>query len=224
MTVWPAIWLTLQLAAMSTIILLTISLPLSWWLATTKNRFRPLVEAITALPLVLPPTVLGFYLLILMRPDAPLGAFWVSVTGETLAFSFAGLLLASIIYSLPFAVQPLQTAFMGIPQSTIDAARCLGATRRDAFFSVTLPLAKRGFLTSAVLSFAHTIGEFGVVLMVGGNIPGKTRVISIEIFSAVETLEYQTAHALSFGLLLFCFAVLTLVYLVNGRARGARLG
>ena len=170
MSVWPAIWLTLQLAIAATAVLLVISLPLAWWLATTRNRFRPLIEAVTALPLVLPPTVLGFYLLVLMRPDAPLGAFWVSITGDTLAFSFSGLLLASVIYSLPFAVQPLQTAFASVPIPVVDAARTLGATSRDAFFSISLPLAKRGFLTAAVLSFAHTIGEFGVVLMVGGNI------------------------------------------------------
>ena len=224
MSVWPAIWLTLQLAIATTAVLLVISLPLAWWLATTRNRFRPLIEAVTALPLVLPPTVLGFYLLVLMRPDAPLGAFWVSITGDTLAFSFSGLLLASVIYSLPFAVQPLQTAFASVPSPIVDAARTLGATSRDAFFSISLPLAKRGFLTAAVLSFAHTIGEFGVVLMVGGNIPGKTRVVSIEIFSAVETLNYQTAHLLSLGLLLFSFLVLTLVYLVNGRAGGTRVG
>ena len=224
MSVWPAIWLTLQLAIATTAVLLVISLPLAWWLATTRNRFRPLIEAVTALPLVLPPTVLGFYLLILMRPDAPFGAFWVSITGDTLAFSFSGLLLASVIYSLPFAVQPLQTAFASVPIPVVDAARTLGATSRDAFFSISLPLAKRGFLTAAVLSFAHTIGEFGVVLMVGGNIPGKTRVVSIEIFSAVETLNYQTAHLLSLGLLLFSFLVLTLVYLMNGRAGGARVG
>ena len=223
MTAWPAIWLTLQLAAVTTVILMAIALPLGWWLATTRARVRPLVEAVTALPLVLPPTVLGFYLLILMRPDAPLGAFWVRVTGETLAFSFPGLVLASIVYSLPFAVQPMQTAFAAVPRETLDAARTLGATRRDGFLTVALPLARRGFLTGAILSFAHTVGEFGVVLMVGGNIPGQTRVISIEIFSAVETLDYETAHFLSGWLLVLSFAVLTLVYVFNRRG-GARLG
>lgn len=223
MTAWPAIWLTLQLAAVTTVILMAIALPLGWWLATTRARVRPLVEAVTALPLVLPPTVLGFYLLILMRPDAPLGAFWVRVTGETLAFSFPGLVLASIVYSLPFAVQPMQTAFAAVPRETLDAARTLGATRRDSFLTVALPLARRGFLTGAILSFAHTVGEFGVVLMVGGNIPGQTRVISIEIFSAVETLDYETAHFLSGWLLVLSFAVLTLVYIFNRRG-GARLG
>lgn len=222
MSAWPAIWLTLKLAAVSTVILMIIALPLGWWLAKTRAKIRPLVEAITALPLVLPPTVLGFYLLVLMRPDAPLGAFWVRITGDTLAFSFSGLVLASVLYSLPFAVQPMQTAFMSVTQSTLDAARTLGATSRDAFFSVSLPLAKRGFITAAVLSFAHTVGEFGVVLMVGGNIPGQTRVISIEIFTAVETLDYATAHRLSLWLLILSFVVLTLIYVFN-RGGGARV-
>ncbi|WP_413718920.1 molybdate ABC transporter permease subunit [Silicimonas sp. MF1-12-2] len=222
MSAWPAIWLTLKLATVTTVILMIIALPLGWWLAKTKAKIRPLVEAITALPLVLPPTVLGFYLLVLMRPDAPLGAFWVRITGDTLAFSFSGLVLASVIYSLPFAVQPMQTAFMAVPQSTIDAARTLGATARDAFYSVSLPLARRGFITAAVLSFAHTVGEFGVVLMVGGNIPGQTRVISIEIFTAVETLDYATAHRLSLWLLVLSFVVLTFIYVFN-RGGGARV-
>ena len=223
MSVWPAIWLTVQLATITTVILMIIALPLGWWLATTNAKTRPLFEAITALPLVLPPTVLGFYLLILMRPDAPLGGLWVRATGETLAFSFTGLVISSVIYSLPFAVQPMQTAFAAVPRATLDAARTLGASSRDAFMSVALPLARRGFITGAVLSFAHTVGEFGVVLMVGGNIPGKTRVISIEIFSAVETLDYKTAHVLSAWLLGLSLVVLTLVYGLNRRG-GARIG
>ena len=223
MTVWPAIWLTLQLALITTVLLMIIALPLGWWLARTTNPVRPVVEAITALPLVLPPTVLGFYLLVLMSPDTPLGGLWVRVTGDTLAFSFAGLVVASLIYSLPFAVQPVQSAFMAVPRMSIETARTLGATPRDAFFSVALPLAKRGVLTGAVLSFAHTIGEFGVVLMVGGNIPGRTRVISIEIFTAVERLDYATAHALSLGLLCFSFVTLFLIYAL-GRRGAARLG
>jgi len=222
-SVWPAIWLTLKLAAVTTVILMIIAVPLGWWLATTKAKTRPLFEAITALPLVLPPTVLGFYLLVLMRPDAPLGGLWVTATGSTLAFSFSGLVLASVVYSLPFAVQPMQTAFAAVPQSALDAARTLGASSRDALFTVALPLARRGFLTGMVLSFAHTVGEFGVVLMVGGNIPGKTRVISIEIFNAVETLDYATAHVLSAWLLMASLGVLTLVYVLNGRG-GARVG
>ncbi len=223
MTVWPAVWLTIQLATVTTVILLMIALPLGWWLATTKARTRPLFEAVTALPLVLPPTVLGFYLLIIMRPDAPIGGAFVRLTGETLAFSFTGLVIASVIYSLPFAVQPMQTAFRAIPQPLLDAARTLGASPRDAFFTVSLPLASRGFVTAAVLSFAHTVGEFGVVLMVGGNIPGRTRVISIEVFTAVETLDYQTAHVLSAWLLVLSLSVLTLVYIFNRRG-GSRFG
>ena len=207
MTVWPAIWLTLKLAFVTTAILLAVALPLAWWLTTTRSRVRP----------VLPPTVLGFYLLILMSPTAPFGAMWLRVTGDTLTFSFTGLVIASLVYSLPFAVQPLQTAFASVPRPTMDAARTLGATPRDAFLTVALPLARRGFLTAGVLTFAHTVGEFGVVLMVGGNIPGRTRVISIEIFTAVETLDYATAHLLSLGLLAFSFCVLMLVYVFNRR-------
>ena len=223
MSAWPAIWLTVQLAAVTTAILMVIALPLGWWLATTRAKSRPLFEAVITLPLVLPPTVLGFYLLVIMRPDAPLGAVFLKVTGETLSFSFTGLVIASVIYSLPFAVQPMQTAFRSVPQTTLDAARMLGAGPRDAFFSVSLPMASRGAVTAAVLSFAHTVGEFGVVLMVGGNIPGETRVISIEIFSAVETLDYRTAHILSAWLLILSLVVLTLVYVFNRRG-GSRFG
>ena len=223
MSVWPSVLLTIQLAAVTTAILLVIALPFSWWLATTRARSRPLFEAITALPLVLPPTVLGFYLLILMAPSTPLGGLWVRLTGDTLAFSFPGLVLASVIYSFPFAVQPLQTAFASVPRPVLDAARTLGASPRDAFFSVSMPMARRGLITAAVLSFAHTVGEFGVILMVGGNIPGKTRVISIEVFSAVETLDYRTAHILSFWLLALSLIVLVLVYAFNRRG-GAGLG
>ena len=222
MTVWPAIWLTLKLALVTTVILMALALPLAWWLARTRAVIRPFVEALVTLPLVLPPTVLGFYMLVFMSPNSALGGLWVRVTGDTLAFSFTGLVIASLVYSLPFAVQPLQAAFMAVPQGVLDAARTLGATPRDAFVSITLPLARRGFMTAAILTFAHTIGEFGVVLLVGGNIPGKTRVISIEIFTAVETLDYATAHALSLGLLVFSFAVLTVVYVTNRRG-GARI-
>ena len=214
---WDAIWLTLKLAALTTVILVVFGLPLAWWLATTRSRIRPVVEAVTTLPLVLPPTVLGFYLLILFSPDTPLGAFWLTLTGQTLTFSFTGLVIASCLYSLPFAVQPMQAAFSVLGRDAIDAARTLGAGRWDAFRTIALPLARRGVLTAGVLSFAHTLGEFGVVLMVGGNIPGQTRVIAIEIFTAVETLDYQTAHILSAVLLGFSFLVLLFVYTVNGR-------
>jgi len=217
---WAAVWLSVKLAVITTVILLIIGLPLAWWLATTKNRARPMVEALTALPLVLPPTVLGFYLLILMSPTSPLGGAFLSITGDTLTFSFTGLVIASIFYSLPFAVQPMQTAFASVGPGLMEAAAMLGASRHDAFVSVALPLARRGMLTAGVLSFAHTLGEFGVVLMVGGNIPGRTRVISIEIFTAVETLDYRTAHILSAGLLALSFMVLTFVYVLNqGRRR-----
>lgn len=216
--VWPAIFLTLRLAFFSTLILMVIATPLAWWLTVTRLRIRPLVEAIVTLPLVLPPTVIGFYLLVLMNPGAPLGRGWIALTGETLAFSFSGLLLASVIYSLPFAVQPLRTAFQTVGLAPREVATTLGATPLRAFISVVLPLSKRGFIAAAVLSFAHTLGEFGIVLMVGGNIPGETRVISIEIFNRVETLDYSGAHILSFGLLIASFLALTITYFL-GRER-----
>lgn len=209
------LWLTLHLAAVTTAILLVLGTPLAWWLATTRSRWRPLVEAMTALPLVLPPTVLGFYLLILLSPTAPIGGFWREMTGETLTFSFSGLVVASILYSLPFMVQPLQAAFERIGPEPMEAAASLRASPLDAFFTVAVPLAGRGFLTACVLTFAHTIGEFGVVLMVGGNIPGETRVISIAIYEQVETLRYTEAHILSAILLVFSLSILALVYTVN---------
>ncbi|MCF6315893.1 MAG: molybdate ABC transporter permease subunit [Marinosulfonomonas sp.] len=224
MSVWPAIWLSVQLAGLTMLILLAIATPLAWWLTRSRNRIRPLIEALVALPLVLPPTVLGFYLLVLMSPDMALGAAWLRLTGDTLAFSFTGLLIASVIYSLPFAVQPLQTAFQSVGKGVLEAATTLGAGRWDAFRSIVVPLSRRGFLTAMVLSFAHTLGEFGVVLMVGGNIPGKTRVISIEVFNAVETLDYATAHRLSAGLLAFSFLVLVFVYVMNSTERSKRRG
>ncbi len=209
---WEPVWLTLRLAAVTTVCLLAIATPLAWWLATTRSRLRPLVEAVTALPLVLPPTVLGFYLLILFSPSAPLGSAFLTLTGTTLTFSFTGLVLASILYSLPFAVQPLHTAFRGVGPGLREAACLMGAGPLDRFASLVAPLSRQGFLAAAVLSFAHTLGEFGVVLMVGGNIPGETRVIAVEIYTAVETLDYATAHRLSAGLLIVSLVVLTLVY------------
>jgi len=222
MNLWGPIWLTLQLAGLTTVILLLIAIPIAWWLANTTSRIRPAIEALTALPLVLPPTVLGFYLLILMSPQSTIGGAWVRLTGEALTFSFTGLVIASLFYSLPFAVQPLQGAFQSVGSGMMEVAATLGASRWDAFRSVALPLSRRGLLTAGVLTFAHTMGEFGVVLMVGGNIPGRTRLISIEIYSAVETLDYRTAHVLSGGLLVFSFVVLTAVYLMN--QRGVRGG
>ncbi len=211
------IWLTIALACATTLVLLVLGTPLAWWLATTRSRLRPVVEALTALPLVLPPTVLGFYMLVLLGPASALGAFWVTVTGEALTFSFSGLVVASVIYSLPFMVQPLQSAFEQVGSGPVEAAATLRASRWDTLTSVVMPLSAGGFLTAIVLTFAHTVGEFGVVLMVGGNIPGETRVVSIAIYEYVETLRYGDAHRLSIGLLLFSFAVLLLVYRNNRR-------
>jgi molybdate transport system permease protein len=213
------LWLTLHLAAVTTALLLVLATPFAWWLAHTTSRMKPAIEAITALPLVLPPTVLGFYLLIAMNPNSPLGSAFVAVTGETLTFSFTGLVLASMVYSMPFAVQPLQAAFEAQGRAALEAAATLGASPLDAFASVGAPMAARGFLTAAILTFAHTIGEFGVVLMVGGNIPGQTKVISIAIYEHVETIRYGEAHVLSAILLAFSFAVLLVVYSVNSAAR-----
>lgn len=211
------LWLTLRLAALTTLILLLVGTPLAWWIATTRSRIRPVVEAVTALPLVLPPTVLGFYMLVFFSPTAPLGGLWVSVTGETLTFSFTGLVVASALYSLPFTVQPLQATFDTLGPGPLEAAATLRAGPLDAFLTVISPMAARGYLTAVVLSFAHTIGEFGVVLMVGGNIPGKTKVISIAIYEHVETIRYAEAHLMSAGLLVFSFLVLLFVYLLNRR-------
>ncbi|RFB05134.1 molybdate ABC transporter permease subunit [Parvularcula marina] len=214
-----ALWLTLQLGVVTTVLLLLIGTPLAWWLARTRTRLKPAIEAVVALPLVLPPTVLGFYLLLAFNPSSPIGSFWITLTGDTLIFSFAGLVIASVLYSLPFTVQPLQAAFENVAGEMMEAAASLRASPLDAFFSVAVPLSVRGFLTAAVLSFAHTLGEFGVVLMVGGNIPGETRVLSIAIYEHVETLNYDEAHALSLLLLLFSFCVLLFVYVFNRRYR-----
>ncbi len=211
------LWLTLQLATVTTLVLLVIATPLSWWLSQTKSRAKPVVEAVTALPLVLPPTVLGFYLLILLSPQSAFGAFWVDVTGGTLTFSFAGLVIASATYSLPFMTQPLQSAFEGLGAAPFELAATLRAGPVDRFFTIAVPLAGRGFLTAIVLSFAHTVGEFGVVLMVGGNIPGQTKVISIAIYEHVETINYADAHILSVIMLIFAFSVLLVVYSMNRR-------
>ena len=213
------LWLTFLLAAVTTAILIVIGTPIAWWLAFTRSRARPVFEALVAVPLVLPPTVLGFYLLVLLAPTAPLGGLWVAVTGSSLTFSFEGLVVASVIYSLPFAVQPLQGAFESVGRGPLEAAATLRAGPLDRFFSVASPLALLGYVTAAALSFAHTIGEFGVVLMVGGNIPGETRVVSIAIYEHVETLNYPAAHLLSAVLLAFSLVVLVLVYSLNRRAR-----
>lgn len=211
------LWLTLRLAGVTVIVLLLVGTPVAWWLAHTRSRVRTVVEAAVAMPIVLPPTVLGFYLLIALGPQGTIGGFWQDLTGSALSFTFSGLVIASVLYSLPFVVQPLQGAFEAVGQSPLEAAWSLRASRLDAFLTVASPIALRGYLTAVVLGFAHTLGEFGVVLMVGGNIPGKTKVISIAIFDHVEALEYAEARLLSGGLLIFSFLVLLLVYTVNRR-------
>lgn len=203
-----AIGLTLRLAATTMVLLLVLCTPLAWWLAHTPSRWRGPVSAVVALPLVLPPTVIGFYLLVTMGPNGPLGQFTQWLGLSTLPFTFWGLVVGSIIYSLPFAVQPLQHAFEAIGPRPLEAAATLGAGPLDRFFTVALPLARPGFITAAILSFAHTVGEFGVVLMLGGNIPGVTRVVSVQIYDHVEALEYAQAHWLAGGMVLFAFVVL----------------
>ena len=216
---YAALWLTLRLAATSTLVLLVLGTPLAWWLARTKARARTVVEALVALPLVLPPTVLGFYLLVALGPEGPIGRVMRSLGGRSLAFTFAGLVIGSIIYSLPFVVQPLQDAFVAVGRRPLEVAATLRASPWDRFFSVAVPLARPGFLTAMVLGFAHTVGEFGVVLMIGGNIPGETRVLSIAIYDHVEALDYARAHWLAGGLLVLSFVLLLGVYAFNRRFR-----
>jgi molybdate transport system permease protein len=220
---WAAVSLTVRLAAAATAVLLVLGTPLAWWLARTRSRLKPVVEAITALPLVLPPTVLGFYLLVLLAPTGPIGGVWERLGGDRLVFSFEGLLIGSVLYSLPFVVQPLQNAFTAIGSGPLEAASTLGASPVDRFVTVALPLARPGFLTAAVLAFAHTVGEFGVVLMIGGNIPGRTRVVSIAIYDHVEALDYAAAHGLAAGMLAFSFTVLLVVYSLGRRFEAPRL-
>ena len=219
MSLYGPLWLSAQLAIVTTAILIGIGAPLAWWLSRTQTRWKPVVQSIVAMPIVLPPTVLGFYLLILLGPQGAIGSWWVRMTGEALTFTFAGLVIASCVYSLPFAVQPLQNAFEALPRQTLERAWTLGASKLDAFFSVAVPLSLRGFVSAAVLTFAHTLGEFGVVLMVGGNIPGETRVVSIAIFDHVESLQYASAHRLSLLLLAFAFIVLFVMFAINHRWR-----
>ena len=205
---WQAIGLTLQLATATTFILLLVATPLAWWLSQTQSKWRAAVGALVTLPLVLPPTVLGFYILVVLGPDGWIGMVTQALGLGLLSFSFSGLLIGSIIFSLPFAVQPIQYAFEAIGRRPLEVAATLGAKPLDAFFSVALPLAKPGLLTATVLSFAHTVGEFGVVLMIGGNIPGQTRVVSTQIFGHVEAMEYTQAHWLAAGMVVFSFGVL----------------
>ena len=215
-----AIWLTLKLATVVTVILLLIGTPIAWWLSRTRSAWKGPVGALVALPIVLPPSVLGFYLLVTLGPNGPIGQLTQALGLGVLPFTFAGLVVGSVLYSMPFVVQPLQNAFEAIGERPLEAAATLRAAPLDAFFSVALPLAKPGFLTATILGFAHTVGEFGVVLMIGGNIPGRTRVVSVQIYDHVETLEYTQAHWLSACMVLFAFLVLLALYTLNpGRRR-----
>lgn len=214
-----AIWLTVKLAALTTVLLLLLGTPVAWWLARTHSRFKGLVGSVVTLPLVLPPAVLGFYLLVLMGPDGPLGRLTQALGLGLLPFTFAGLVVASCLYSMPFVVQPLQQAFAAIGRAPMEAAATLRASPWDAFFTVALPLARPGLLTATVLGFAHTVGEFGVVLMIGGNIPGKTQVLSMAIYNHVEAMEYTNAHWLAGGMLVFSFAVLLALNSLQGKRR-----
>ena len=212
-----AVWLTLQLASLTTLLLLLLATPLAWWLAHTASRWRAPIGAVVALPLVLPPTVLGFYLLVFLGPNGPGGEFTQFLGLGTLPFTFWGLLLGSLVYSLPFAVQPLQHAFEAVGTRPMEVAATLRARPLDAFLTVALPLARPGFVTAAVLTFAHTIGEFGMVLMMGGNIPGQTQVVSTQIYGHVEAMEYAQAHWLAGGMVVFAFVVLLALALLNRR-------
>lgn len=219
---WQTVLLTLQLAAVTTAIALLVGTPLAWWLARSKARWKEVVAALVALPLVLPPTVLGFYLLLLLGPNGPGG--WAAGLwgGRTLAFTFEALVIGSVVASMPFVVQPVRNAFEAMGERPMEAAATLRASKLDAFVTVALPLARRGLLTAAVLGFAHTIGEFGVVLMIGGGIPGETKVLSIAIYDFVETLRWREAHLLAGGMLAFSFAVILAMMLLDGRASRAR--
>ncbi len=207
-----AIYLTIALATITTVLLLLLGTPLAWWLSRQKANWSALVEALVAMPLILPPTVLGFYLLLLFAPDTALGSAWERLTGTRLAFSFSALVIGSVVYSLPFVVQPLQAAFQRVPQNLLNVAATLGAGPFDQFRSVVLPLTRRSFVTAASLGFAHTVGEFGVVLMIGGNIPGETQVLSIALYDYVESLQFAEAHRLAGGLVMFSLVLLFLLY------------
>lgn len=213
--IWIPLALTLKLAAVTTVLLLLLCAPLAWWLAHTRSRVRPLFEAVLSLPIVLPPSVLGFYLLVALSPTGPIGQLSEALGGPTLVFSFTGLVIGSLIYSLPFVAQPLQNAFSALPRDQLEAASTLGASPVDRFFSIALPQAKRGILSAAVLGFAHTLGEFGVVLMIGGSIPGETRTLSIAIYESVEMLDYGQAHLLAGTVLLISFLLLVFIYTLN---------
>jgi molybdate transport system permease protein len=215
--VLEALWITVKLAAVTTLWLLVLGTPLAWWLSRTRSNLSHAIEAVVALPLVLPPTVLGFYLLIAFAPQSTLGQAWQALTGERLAFSFSALVIGSILYSLPFVVQPLQAAFRQLPEGLLQAAASLGASPLDRAASVVWPLCRPSFIAAASLGFAHTVGEFGVVLMIGGNIPGETQVLSIALFDRVESLDFDAAHSLALGLMLFSLVTLFLLYRSSGR-------
>lgn len=217
---WTTITLTLKLASLTTVILLVLAIPLAWWLSQTQSMFKTPVLALVTLPVVLPPTVLGFYLLILMGPAGPVGQLTQWLWGGYLPFTFAGLLVGSVIFSLPFAIQPLFNAFVAQGRRPLEVAATLRASPIDGFFSVTLPSAKPAIVTAALLCFAHTLGEFGIVLMIGGNIPGETRVLSMEIYGRVEALDYVNAHYISAGLLVFSFLILVLLQVLRTPPRG----
>jgi len=212
-----ALLVTIKLASITTVILILIGTPIAWWLSQTRFKFKVVIEAIIALPLILPPTVLGFYLLMTLGTNGPIGNFMESLGGSSIAFTFTGLVVGSVIYSLPFVVQPLQNSFASIGKQPMEVAATLGASKLDRFFTVAVPLARSGFITASVLGFAHTVGEFGVVLMIGGNIPDETGVLSIAIYDHVEAMEYGQAHILAGGLLILSFVMLLIVYIFNHR-------
>ena len=218
---WQAIWLSVRLSLCTAAILLLAGIPIAWWLAFSRRRWRFLVEAVVALPLVLPPTVLGFYVLLAIGPRSPVGAIYAKLTGGMLPFSFQGLLVASVLYSLPFMVQPIVASFASVDRKLIEASWCLGVSRAATFRRVVIPLARPGIATGAILTFAHTMGEFGVVLMVGGNIAGVTRTVSISIYDQVQALDYRAAGATSLALLAFSFVVLALAYGLQRRRASA---
>ena len=212
-----ALLVTIKLASITTVVLILVGTPIAWWLSQTRFKFKAVIEAIIALPLILPPTVLGFYLLMTLGTNGPIGNFLESLGGSSIAFTFTGLVVGSVIYSLPFVVQPLQNSFGSIGKQPMEVAATLGASKLDRFFTVAVPLARSGFITASVLGFAHTVGEFGVVLMIGGNIPGETGVLSIAIYDHVEAMEYGQAHILAGGLLVLSFIMLLVVYAFNRR-------
>jgi len=216
---WEAVILTLKLATITTFVLLLIGTPIAWWLTRSRAKWKEIVGAVVALPLILPPTVLGFYLLLILGPSSPVGQFAEAIFGHTLPFTFTGLVVGSVIYSLPFVVQPVRNAFDAIGERPLEVAATLRASPLDAFFTIALPLARPGLLTGAVLGFAHTMGEFGVVLMIGGNIPGETKVLSVAIYDFVETLEWDKAHILAAGMLLFSFLVILIMSVTEKRMR-----